>query len=504
MRAYFKLSLPQPHGCALFRVVDQAPSAWLLSIAACLSDQSLFDLRDGLAKYVPFAYQKLQEGLGGKESEYWQGVQHLLPESPEDFLSGTLYGPDIPLKAGTSRLIMRNVGKSKVDLFQKITGPDRFSTSLNISDIIAASSISEATRIFSEPFHSAKLPFNISHQEYIAWTRFFLGLPPPITIGGAEEVVTLDYKAQRCQSDHGVHVPPYLDANADHASSNCPSTYLARNKKHALFVRVLVKAAQDAGLKTRCEPDSHTLLLGEFSKPDCRRLFPRRPSKQYKVAFEKMVRVSAEVNAPECKLSMEEKSNLLRKALDEVPPLPSTDTTGLRIDIAIENPATGETKWVDVTGVHTTSTSYQDAELPAVLSRRDAVVKARRARTKEPLALDPSPTILQREKSKMEKYSRLMLLARKQTEEGKRRIMPTFHPVVCSDFGELGPAAIQLQEWIVGAYRRRIANDPRTNGISDEQMTKDFRNGIKTGMQFAVAAGLGAMILAAGRPKGFY
>jgi len=112
-----------PHGCALFRVVDQAPSAWLLSIAACLSDQSLFDLRDGLAKYVPFAYQKLQEGLGGKESEYWQGVQHLLPESPEDFLSGTLYGPDIPLKAGISRLIMRNIGKSKVDLFQKITGP---------------------------------------------------------------------------------------------------------------------------------------------------------------------------------------------------------------------------------------------------------------------------------------------------------------------------------------------------------------------------------------------
>ena len=51
-------------------------------------------------------------------------------------------------------------------------------------------------------------------------------------------------------------------------------------------MRAIVTAAQAAGLTPRVEPDTHSLLLGEFAKADCRRVFPKADSKAYKVAFE--------------------------------------------------------------------------------------------------------------------------------------------------------------------------------------------------------------------------
>ncbi len=59
---------------------------------------------------------------------------------------------------------------------------------------------------------------------------------------------------------------------------------------------------------------------------------------------------------------------------------------------------------------------------------------------------DPSPTLLDREAEKVDKYSRLVMVARKQHMDGKRSSLPTFAPFVVSDFGELSPAAVDLQE----------------------------------------------------------
>ena len=56
-------------------------------------------------------------------------------------------------------------------------------------------------------------------------------------------------------------------------------------------MRVIVTAAQQAGLIARVEPDTHSLLLGEFSKADCRRVFPKATSKAYKEAFEEVSKV---------------------------------------------------------------------------------------------------------------------------------------------------------------------------------------------------------------------
>ena len=66
---------------------------------------------------------------------------------------------------------------------------------------------------------------------------------------------------------------------------------------------------------------------------------------------------------------------------------------------------------------------------------------------------DPGPTLLEREAEKCAKYSRLVMIAAKQHLDGKRSTVPVFTPFVVSNFGELAPAAIELQEssWRVQA-----------------------------------------------------
>ena len=72
-----------------------------------------------------------------------------------------------------------------------------------------------------------------------------------------------------------------------------------------------------------------------------------------------------------------------------------------------------------------------------------------------------------------------------------------------SDVGELSPAAADLQEWIVEQYRRKCAKDKsRKDGCSTADLVRQFRHKFKVDIQFAIAAGLGAMIQAAGQPWG--
>jgi hypothetical protein len=73
-------------------------------------------------------------------------------------------------------------------------------------------------------------------------------------------------------------------------------------------MRVIADAAQEAGLVTRCEPDTHSLLLGEFSKADCRRIFPKQMSKPYQAAFENLSQAQAFISSVDCNLTFEQKT----------------------------------------------------------------------------------------------------------------------------------------------------------------------------------------------------
>ncbi len=170
-------------------------------------------------------------------------------------------------------------------------------------------------RVFCEPMkHSTNF---ISPEAYIAFTRNFLGLPPATTVNNFSNQPGFDYPIQRCLASHGIHVCPFLDASGNHASSNCPSCYLPRMQKHNRILRVIANAAQEAGLS-----------VGEFSKADCRRVFPKVASKAYKMHFKALLDAIDYISSNTCPLSDTEKQIHLQTKFDLLPSLDPKDTTG--------------------------------------------------------------------------------------------------------------------------------------------------------------------------------
>ena len=400
-RARLKAALPSPHGCGLFKSVDQARIAWWASVAACLEDSLLFKLRNGLTRFAESAYQSVIELHGGATSRYWSQVKHLYPDSAAGLLNGTLYSPLHPHKAKINQIALKTATRIKLDTFKKLHAVSLLSDNLTPSDVIQASCRSFSGRIFSEPIKQADANFNPA--QYIHFSRFFLGLPPAITIGGARPHADFDYPVQKCLATHS-GACPYLDSAANHASSKCPATFLARQKKHRDLMRVIVTAAQEAGLSTRAEPDTHSLLLGEFSKAECRRVFPKAASKAYKVAFESVSKAIDRTTSANCTLSVEEKQALIQSKIDLLP-LHQGKAVGLRIDVSLENTETGELKWIDTSVVHTTCLTYQTSELKAVTKRNLSSALADENVIPDVLVHEPSPTLVSREVLKVEKYS---------------------------------------------------------------------------------------------------
>ncbi len=421
----------------------------------------------------------------------------MYPTSAEGLLDGTFYSPINTRAPKTSKTALGMCKKIKTDALNSLTRPSLLSAnnpSLTESDVIQASSQTFQGKLFSEPL---KFFDSFSPASYLNFCRVFLGLPPALTVGGAGPHRDFDYPIQKCLAKHS-GTSMYLDASGNHASSNCPATYHHRCVKHRNIMRVIADAAQEAGLATRCEPDTHSLLLGEFSPEECRRVFPKNMSKSYQAAFGNLSQAQDFIASAGCSFSLEEKQIYIQQKIDLLP-IHKGEATGLRVDICLENTETGEAKWVDTTVVHTTCASYRSKELAAIAKRNLAAAVTESYLLPKTWSQDPSPALLEREAGKSAKYSRLVMVAAKQHLDGKRSSIPVFTPFAVSDFGELSPTAVGLQEWLVNQYRKRcIKQGRRSDGCSTEELVQQFRHRLKIGVQLAVAAGLGNMIQAAG------
>jgi hypothetical protein len=195
-RACVKMSLPQPHGCSLFKAYDQATIAWIASIIHCLTDPLLFSLRAGLKPYVHTAYDALITTQGGTNSEHWAKLLPHLPATPDALLDGSIFSPDKPqAKVKLTRIVLRNIGRRKLLLFQNLTNPVNISDTLTKADIIISNADSDLSRIFATPTCAFKVNSGFSNEDYVAFTRFFLNLPPQTTIGGLQQHVEgFDYE----------------------------------------------------------------------------------------------------------------------------------------------------------------------------------------------------------------------------------------------------------------------------------------------------------------------
>ena len=500
-RAKLRVSLPAPYGCSLFRVADQGKVAWLSSVAACFSDPVLFRLRDGLRKFIDPAFDVLVCALGGVTSKHWTLISHLVPSTVAGFLDGSVYSPSNDFKIKISKVVLKLLSQMRTDRFMSLVSVGDLSDTLSKADVLRAHAQTLAGRIFTTSLNF-DAPFVLTNEQYLAWCCAFLGLPPSSTVGNHSDQKGFDYPVQSCLAIHrGGSI--FLDADGCHAASGCPATYAGRMRKHNYLARVLARAAKEAGLRVNVEPDTHGLLLGEFSKSACRRIFPRNVSKVYRGMFNAVMNAIELVASPACAMDEAAKYAYVQTRIDALPSVKKEDTTGLRIDVSIENEVTGETRWVDVTAVHTGSPSYQDKELKTIRNRQITAQVSSKMLVPDPLKLDPSPTLVERTTAKNEKYARLLLVARKQTVEKKRKQVPVFSTFAVSDYGELAPVATDLLEWLVQQFRLSCEKaGRRSDGCKPLELTRSFRRRLYIGVQLALVAGFGEMLCRAGQAWG--
>ena len=243
----------------------------------------------------------------------------------------------------------------------------------------------------------------------------------------------------------------------------------------------------------RAEPDTFSLLLGQFSREECRRIFPKRSSKAHKAHLAEAAKALTNNG-----LTEDQKQALIQQKINLLP-VPKKDEVGLRIDLTIEDPGSGETKWIDVTAIHTTAPSYIQKEIKAVQKRAQTAQLAQEVKQADPTVAEQSPNIAERAQAKRDKYARLLLVAKKQQAEKKRATLPSFVPFVLADNGELGLEALQLQEWLVDKYKKANLEQALRDGVNPSQAARDFRRSLKTSVQYALASGVGAMVTAAGQ-----
>ena len=229
----------------------------------------------------------------------------------------------------------------------------------------------------------------------------------------------------------------------------------------------------DAGLAVRVEPDTYSLLLGEFTKADCRRIFPKQASKQYLEQFQAVLNALEVVASSGCTLSAADKTAYVQIRIDALPILKKHELKGLRIDAALENSVTGETKWVDVSAMHTSCPSYASLEIKSAGQKVNVTNIAAAYELPDYLKTAPSPSLLKREAEKNHKYSRLIGIAQRQAKEKKRLQAPSFSAFIGSDFGDLSPVAQDLLEWIVSTYTKKCGREgERADGCSTAELTR--------------------------------
>jgi hypothetical protein len=174
--------------------------------------------------------------------------------------------------------MLKIIRKRKAKILERLLAPENVDgVTLTRADVIDGAARSGMGRVFAEPMKRA-FAFSFCNEDFIAYCRYFLSLPPRLTINNATQQPGFDYPVQACLASHDVHTSQFLDAGGAHASSNCKAIFQPRYQKHNRIVNALAKAATEAGLQVLREPDTFNLLLREFTQAECHKLFPKDAS----------------------------------------------------------------------------------------------------------------------------------------------------------------------------------------------------------------------------------
>jgi hypothetical protein len=517
-RAHKRLQLPIRHaGAGILSIAVRHAAAYFASVASSLcTDETLQQHAAGLERFAHDTHQRLLDRVGRMTPET-ADIEPILQRGQDNaMLNFPLYQrlflerkaarrenwklQELKLQRELSRAIYGRIAEEVLAEEQTVG-----SKHVHADDMVYATTPGRPTFLLLAPLSNPIYRFNLGKRPaiFVAWLRRVLRIPQLPRLGNSQAHVGYDMDLESCLGTHGRS--RQLDPWGNHDNASCPPTYKARFEGHTKLTRGIVRMAREAGVTAEREPKTHELLLGQFSRSQCAKLFPKTYPKAYMKRAEELVREALTFGAmqPEARRRAEDTWLDAVDALDdEAPSLrPSelaqdrnkSDRKGLRIDVQLVDD-TGQELWLDGTIGH-----------PLVGARREAEIKRTRERIHSDSKLVRSRTSVTVEKARQDKeetYLLLKLVASKQHTDGKRARMPEFYPVVLTTFGEVGPGATLVREWLCERLGRKLEREgPRADGSEPKQLLNEYRQNFNMMLAEAVAHRVGAMATSAGLPK---
>jgi hypothetical protein len=287
-RAEDRLKLPIRHdGLGHLSAARRAAAAFIASVvSSAVDDELLRDHIDGLSRFADYGQEVLELELANDAK-----TVRLLPDHQHALLDISFYeglfidSPDLKMQKDLAEGIHR-VQAARVARQETASGQG----GVTDSDMVAALAHGRPTRIYVAPLSKKK--HRMVPERFIAYTRFVLRIPQLQKLDNARAESGLDYHVESCIGAHTkevkgepdseqVRAARLMDLNGNHANSNCLTTMAGRAHIHNELVNAVYDAALEAGVKAQPRPQTHVMLLNQFTAEECRTLFPRQARKGY-------------------------------------------------------------------------------------------------------------------------------------------------------------------------------------------------------------------------------
>jgi hypothetical protein len=302
-RAKRRLRLPLRHkGAGLSSVAERHAIAYFSSVVSCAAvDDELAWNIDGLQRFASDTHARVLARLG-PANELTTNVEDIICRSDPVAMLNTGYFAEMfteaapKLSASLAHAVQAVAAQSLQDDLQA-RADGSFCTE---SDLTAACSHGDLQLVLT-----AKLSdkYNrLEPQDFVAWMRVFLQLPPLQRLMNAQPTVGFDYDIERCMGDHATGNDALLDLHGGHDNSNCAPTSQGKHAGHNMYKWTLHRFARRVpGVEVKVEPKTHEILLNQFSEDSSRSCPPGRgpgPSSSWSTSWIESKRCRPPRHAP--------------------------------------------------------------------------------------------------------------------------------------------------------------------------------------------------------------
>ena len=258
---------------------------------------------------------------------------------------------------------------------------------------------------------------------------------------------------------------------------------------HKKLELVWMRAAEEIGCEVQRNPETHTLLLNEYTREQCQVLFPKKATTEaLEIANELDLLLTALAN-PHA-LDTNTRAIVTNRVDEILLTRPGAEQhAGRKIDVHITCPD-GQEFYIDVGQKHTTadtycSNTYQHLSDP---TRRNSKRN--------------TPAVAAAVTHKHTKYRPLMQKANSQIATGIRAKPPTFYAPIISHRCEFSHDTFTLIEKLASVAHRRSRTIDEFDGLTPSERSAHLRTRLKDRLVAAMATGWAEQLATTGFPLG--